>query len=438
MASQQTGLFKQGMAALKAQKFAEAKKLFDEHEKKQGTAQETLTLVKEAEAATVAGRFPEATSKFQQVLDRNPAIVESHLGMARIAIYRRQVEEARVFANAAVRLAPQNPLSWTFLGLVHEASGDLPGALPHLEKGAQLGRDNYLAQYNMGRLLLAQKKAGHGIPYLLRAVQLAPRNPDPLIAVGFAQVEIKQLELALDSLTRATRVAPGSLDAWASLADVQFSQQRYKDALATLNAGLKAAGEHPALLEKAIACCMMLHDPVTAVTYSERSLKKAPSYKQGWLNLARLALMAGDGDKSISAARQLLTLDPQNWEAWFHLGDVYDSIRDEAQAIDAYQKALKGAPDNWKVLMNYATCLLQSADAPKWDEARRLLDKAAAVVPGGEFRVAYNLALAHVRLGDHFEALRLAKDIQARAAPNDPIRAEANKLERNLNEKRAS
>lgn len=430
-----TELFKKAIAELQAHRYAEAKKLFDENEQKQGTAAATKAALKEAEAALAKGDLEVATQKYNAVLEANPGIVECHVGLGRIAMFTGRFDDARTFGTAAMKLAPQHPQGWTLLGLVFEGKGDLKNALLHLEKGAQLGDSDYLAQYNMGRFLTADNKAGQGVPYLLRATAIDPKNSDGLIALGVAQVQLKQLPKAIDSLQKATRVAPKNLDAWATLADVQFTTRDFKAALATLDAGLAAIGEQPVLLEKAVATAMMLNDPKLGIGYAERSLKVVPSYKQGWLHLAQLAMLAGDGDKSIAAARQLLTLDPGNWEAWFHLGNVYDAVPDEAKAVEAYQKALKAQPNNWRVLMNLAGTLLQTDDKAKWREARDLLEKAIGHTPAGEYRVKYNLALAHVRMGEDGKALALAKEIQQKAAPNDEMQAEAKKLESNLLEK---
>jgi cytochrome c-type biogenesis protein CcmH/NrfG len=180
---------------------------------------------------------------------------------------------------------------------------------------------------------------------------------------------------------------------------------------------------------------MMLNDTAGAVQYIERELLVAPYHDQAWLNLANLSLLTGDLDRSEQAAKALIKKDPANWEAWFHLGNLYDGIPDEAKAEDAYRNAVKLKPDNWKVLMNFATLLVQTNSKPKHQEAKALLLKAKPLAPQGEWRVLYNLALAHVRLNENKEALELAREIQAKGAPNDPIVAEAKKLESNLLEK---
>lgn len=431
----QTELFRQGLVELKAGRFAEARKLFTENEEKAGTTKQTRELLKQAEANLTKGDIDSAATQLNTVLERNPTIPETYVGLARIALFTGQLPEAKTHAMGAVKVGPQQPLGWTLLGLVHEAEGDVKGALTSLEKGAQLGQSIFLCQFNFGRLLTAENRAGEGIGYLLKATELEPKNPDALIAVGLAQRQLKQYEKAIKALEQAKDVAPKSVDAWATLVDLLFEVKEFAAARKIVDLGLAAAGDHPALLEKAIATAMMQNDPEGAVVYLERELKVVPNHEQGWLNLAHLSLLTHQLDRSESAAKELLKKNPKNWEAWFHLGNLYDAVPDEAKAEEAYRKAKALAGTNWRVLMNLATALIQTKAAAKHQEAKALLLEARGLAPAGEWRVHYNLALAHVRLGEFKEALALAKEIQKSAPANDPMVDEAKKLESNLNER---
>ncbi len=432
---EQTELFRQGLAELKASRFAEARRLFAENEEKTGTTAQSKQLLREAEANLAAGKLDEGAEQLNTLLERNPTIPEVYVGLARVAIFTNLLADARTHAMAAVKVAPQLGLSWTMLGLVHEADADPAGALPHLEKGAQLGPNVFLCQFNFGRLLVAEGRVGEGISFLLKAVELEPKNPDAFMLLGIAQTKLNQWEKAIKALETAKDLAPQNPDGWATLADVLFKAKEFAAARRILDDGLEAVGEHPALLEKATACAMVLEDSEGAVQYVERELLVAPFHDQAWLNLAHLSLLTGDLDRSEEAAKALLTKDPQNWEAWFHLGNLYDGVAQEAKSEDAYRKALAIVPENWKVLMNLATLLVQTAVKARHQDAKGLLLKARGLAPAGDWRVHYNLALAHVRLGETAEALALAREIQAKAPGNDPMVAEAKKLESNLLEK---
>lgn len=428
-----TPLFEQGLSELRSGRYAEARALFDQNEAQAGTTEDTRKQIAESEALITEGRIDIAAQKLAALLDRNPALVEPYLGLARISLFTGQVEDARTHASAAVRVGPQVGLGWTLLGLVDEIENLTESAIRNLERGAELGTDTYLCQYNYGRALTAADKPKSAVPYLLRATELDPDNEEAFIALAVTHHKNGRHEDAVEALEQAADVAPKNPDVWATLADILFGQQRYNDARTALEEGLEAVGDHPALLEKATACALAMDDAPGAVAYIERELEVVPNHEQGWLNLARLSLMVGNPKRSEEAARALLERNPKRWDAWLHLGDLFDAQREEPKAHDAYRKALELAPGEWKVLMNFGAALVQTTEVDKHLEGKKLLEKAREVVPG-EWRVVYNLALAYVRLNEDDRALELAREIQAQAG-NDPMVAEAKKLESNLLEK---
>ena len=97
----QTELFRQGLAELKAGRFAEARKLFNENEEKTGTAKETRELLKTAEANLAAGKLDVGAQQLQAVLERNPGLPEVYVGLARVALFTGQLEYGRIPIDVA-------------------------------------------------------------------------------------------------------------------------------------------------------------------------------------------------------------------------------------------------------------------------------------------------------------------------------------------------
>lgn len=428
----QNELYQRGAQALKAGNYDEARRLFREHEEKAGTAIETLGLVQQADAKLQAGDVDAATALYARALDRNPSLTEVYLGLARTALFTGQLEAAKVHATAATRLGPRVGLAWTLMGLVHETSGDTAGALEHLRMGAELSPGEFLCQYNLGRVLASAGRAPEAIIALATATGLDPTNPDGFSALGLAYKAARQHENALRSLERAKDLAPKNVNAWAALADALFEVREFKAARDILDRALVACGDHPVLLEKALATAMLQGDADAAVAYVERELEIAPYHEQAWLNLAGLSLLTREFDKSEAAAKKLLAKNPENWEAWFLLGNLYDALLREREAEEAWRKAIELSPGNWKPVMNLATLFVQSTSARRHAEAVPLLEKAVSLAPKGEWRVHYNLALAFTRLGQKERGLELARRIQTEAPPGDAIVAAARKLESNL------
>ncbi|MEN9796642.1 MAG: hypothetical protein RL653_338, partial [Pseudomonadota bacterium] len=196
-------LFQRGLELLKAGKHLEAQKVFAENETHEGTSEETQALIEDAEALLAAGDYPAAASAYESVLDRNPGRVEAYLGLTRLGLFSGQAEDARVHAVAATQLAPTLPHAWTLLGLVHEATGQDELALELLRKGARLGADSFLCQYNLGRFLVSKGRAEEALAPLERGAALQPDNPDVHAALGHALRRQGQYEAALRTFERA-------------------------------------------------------------------------------------------------------------------------------------------------------------------------------------------------------------------------------------------
>ena len=429
----QSELARRGFEQLKAGNYEEAKRLFRENEEKSGTAAETRSLVKQAEALLSKGDVNGAAKQFEQLLDRNPTLPEVYLGLARISLATGQLDAARTHATAATKLAPEQGLGWTLLGLVHEASNDLATAQQHVRKGAELSPSVYLCQFNHGRVLAAAGKPAEGVGPLKRATELEPSNADGFYMLGTASKQAGQNENAIKAFEKAASLAPKSVDAWATLGDVLFSLKQFKAAREALDKGLAHCGDHPALLEKASAASMMLSDTVGAIAYVERELKVVPNHEQAWINLANLRALTKELDKSEQAAKELLKRNPRNWEAWFHLGNLYElSPATEKQAEEAYRKANELNPDHWKPLANLGALLVEMKNPAKNSEAVPVLEQAQMLAPKDEYLVQYNLALAYVKLGKKERALELTRKILREAPADHQIVPEAKKLESNL------
>jgi tetratricopeptide (TPR) repeat protein len=428
----QTDMYRRGYDQLKAGQYEEAKRLFHENEVSSGTVAETKSLLQKAEKHLGEGALKDAAQLYDQVLDRNPSLPEVYLGLTKVSLITGQIDAARVHATAATRLGPELGLSWMLLGLVHESQGDLENALRHVSKAAELSPSAFLCQFNLGRVLAVMGRPAEGVGPLKKATALEPHNPDGFYTLGIALRQAGQPEEAIEAFEQASRLAPKNLDTWATLADVLFSARRFQQARDVLDRGLEACGDHPVLLEKALATAMMLSDTEGALAYVDRELRVAPDHEQGWLNLANLWAILKDFDKSEQAARELLKRNPKSWEAWFHLGNLFEAIPLEEKAEEAYRNAIELAPDNWKPLANLAALFIQMDSRMKNSEAIPLLEQASMLAPKGEWRVQYNLALAYTKLGKRERALELARKIVREAHPSDPMAAEARKLESNL------
>ncbi len=231
--------------------------------------------------------------------------------------------------------------------------------------------------------------------------------------LGMVAVEAGKDELALGALRKVTELAPKDVDGWATLGDVLFGKRLFGEAREVLESGLEACGDHPALLEKAIATAITTGTCRAPSPTCCGSWSWSPITSRAGSTWPSSTLLAQDFEKSEQTAHQLLKINPKSWEAWFHLGNLYEAMPLEKKAEEAYRKAIELGPDEWKPLANLGALLVEMKDRVKNAEAVPLLEQAQTVWrPRTSTWCRYNLALAHTRLGQ--------EGPRARAHPEDP------------------
>ncbi|HEX8559461.1 MAG TPA: tetratricopeptide repeat protein [Pyrinomonadaceae bacterium] len=114
-------------------------------------------------------------------------------------------------AEAAVRLAPRDPLSHLMLARLHQISFDpagVPVALREYEAAAALAPNDYLVWTEVGRARAALGDPEGGARALRRAVELAPNYAQPRWHLGNALLRAGRYEEAFAELRRAADADP--------------------------------------------------------------------------------------------------------------------------------------------------------------------------------------------------------------------------------------
>ena len=126
-----------------------------------------------------------------------------------------------------------------------------------------------LANYYLGRFLLAQKKPQQALPYLNKAASLDQKNIDYLFWQGVAHGELGDSKMERESYQKALGINARHLQALTYLGHNQFRAKEYEAALVTYNKVLEIWPNSPsALYNRALIA---------------RILKHAPEEKAGWL-----------------------------------------------------------------------------------------------------------------------------------------------------------
>lgn len=133
-----------------------------------------------AEIFEIQGRYAEAVAEYRKAIDKNPAALNLHFRLGR-----------------ALLLESHEP-------------GALPAARKEFETELALNPNDAAAEYQVGQILIAERKPEQAVLHLERALNLSAEFPEVLIALGKLRVEAKRYSEAIDLLQHAVRLMPSS------------------------------------------------------------------------------------------------------------------------------------------------------------------------------------------------------------------------------------
>lgn len=240
---------------------------------------------------------------------------------------------ARLLARAVATM----PSSWRLhaaLGLLQRQANLLESAQYHLERALSLS-DQPVPDIELALISLLLRQRDYPL-VIERAEGMLADNPDRAElyeAIGYAALQLNELERSGQALSRALELAPESATAWCY-------QGHY----------LQRQGESGAALDA-----------------MRRAIELAPDLAIAWVGLAALQLRLDELDEAERAARQAVALDPQLAPAQQQLGACLRDSFCQDEAVTHFRRALDLDDEdfsNWRGYLFTANY----ADTPGPDE----------------------------------------------------------------------
>lgn len=134
-----------------------------------------------AEALETQGRWDDAMSEYQTVLEKNPKLPGIHYRIGRLILSKPKTattfDDAKKEFEAELAIDPNNAGAEYVLGEIARERDTWPDAIRHFEKAVQLDGGFADALIGLGRSLADSGKPEEALPPLERAVKLQPDNP---------------------------------------------------------------------------------------------------------------------------------------------------------------------------------------------------------------------------------------------------------------------
>jgi tetratricopeptide (TPR) repeat protein len=221
----------------------------------------------------------------------------------------------------------------------------------------------------------------------------------------------------VDGSAESQSIAPVSESASIASSRRLRDEQRFDEAIAALQKGLRETPHDPVLYNELGALCLLTNRPDSAVDCFERAVGLNPSFAVAQYNLGAALERLGRGPAAMDALRRAIALKPDLGPAYSRLGNLLQARGDQDEAKACFRRATEYLTNPAEHDLEEAKVLLAEGET---EEAKPLLRNVIRLDPDN--------SLAHAILGDllgqegHFDE---ATAMLQRATELDPDRVGA-------------
>lgn len=335
-----------------------------------------------AKAAADEGRFEEALTRMDRVIDRNPGNSVLLFERAMILLDAGRIERAeselrRLLADTPDFYDAQRVFGRLLLDRAANDRNRLEEALRHLQAAYKTNPDDLPTGVTVSQLLVASGRLAEAERVLATLVERAPDQR--VVNYNYAQVLTKlgRGDESKQFLERAVLLDPLFGPAILQLVDIYQKETEWEKAAAVLQP-------------------LIDQDPVNV------ELRRQQAY---------FHLRAGEPEKARSAFKALVEADPKDTRSLFYLAEALTDLEQYSDADRIYRQLLERTPDDPDLLSSFG---LAQVGQRNFDEAektfRRLL--AVAAVPDNLSTLAQTqLAYIELQRGDLDAAIAAARPV---------------------------
>ncbi len=204
----------------------------------------------------------EAVNAFRQAINLNPVDERVRMSLARMLVQTRQPDEAVTHLELLAKSSPDDSRVTMLLGVCRDLQGDREQAISLLERAMAQNPWDAKAYHHRGRMELNLGKATTALPFLRRAAELDPSDPEILYSLvlclqaagltdeaRIAEERWKRCEADLKRVAEVARlvaVSPHNPDLRREMGELFLRNGRDQDGLRWLESALREQPDHAA------------------------------------------------------------------------------------------------------------------------------------------------------------------------------------------------
>lgn len=352
-------------------------------------------LLQQARSAEREGKFDEAETIFQQVLETYGNELRALTGLSRLYLHQRRwtdaatvatrlvIEEpasvearqilaralledgrldmaARVHTELAV-LEPDNPAPWRSLGRIHGRLGNWKAAREAWSAVTELDPESPEPRLELAE---ACRQAGDGDAAQAELKSILTRDPDhrgALTLLGRLQ-RLSDPEASLACWSRLADLDPAALEPWLQMARLHLRHHRLPEA----ETGFRAVLERDPTNGESLAALGRIleqRDPDAALGWLARWSESDPTSVGPWLGMGRLHANLKQSESAETAFRRALELAPSSVEVLTTVGRFYSACGKFDEAIELWSRLQELTADLLEPTLQIARILYARRDS---------------------------------------------------------------------------
>jgi tetratricopeptide (TPR) repeat protein len=350
--------------------------------------------LKAATLLSLAGRFDDAKTRVQRVLDADPRNVQAHVLLGNILAGLRDLDGAVSQVEEAIQVDPSRGASYSSLGALRLAQGEREAARAAFDKAVsvdpssvdarmalavfqlqvgetadaektvraalELDPRHPLANRAMFALLLMSGRAAEGEPHLKAFVATLPPDRAAFTLADY-YVAMKRNDDATALLRPLTERDGTSAEANLRLARIEYAVDR-PAAHRRLDGVLAKSPQHVASLLTKGSWLLAEGQPAEALQRVEPAVKAMPSNVSAHYLAGLIQAQLNDSRSAMASFNEVLRLNPRAAAAQLQLSRLQLAQGAVAETIQLAESALKNAPGNPEARLTLASGLIARRD----------------------------------------------------------------------------
>ena len=289
------------------------------------------------EIALAEAKPAEAEKSFRRALELQPNAGRAHAGLAEIFLEANKLAEAVAEAKAALAAGDNRAATYTLLGEAQTLSGKYDEAMAALDEALKREPQNAIALRYRAEVFVARKDFPHAATDLQAAYALEKTVPTALrLAEVYAQA--KRYAEAIDLYQKILETDAGNAEARAALAAVMIESGKASEAIAELEALIKA-NPNRADLHAQLAELYLPTQPEKALEQYTAAAKLEPAKGSHQIGVGAALVKLRRFQDAVGVLRQVLEQAPKDELAYFahtNLATALFELQDYANAAREY------------------------------------------------------------------------------------------------------